>query len=46
MSSDKNCLLYGQDVGEDLVEFLEAATLAQQFGDERVFNTLQKHLLW
>ena len=40
MSSDKNCLLYGQDVGGRLGGvFREAATLAQQFGDERVFNT-------
>jgi len=40
MESDKNCLLYGQDVGGRLGGvFREAATLAQQFGDERVFNT-------
>lgn len=33
-------LLYGQDVGGRLGGvFREAATLAQQFGDERVFNT-------
>lgn len=33
-------LLYGQDVGRRLGGvFREAATLAQQFGDERVFNT-------
>ncbi|MFL2570362.1 MAG: thiamine pyrophosphate-dependent enzyme [Parvicellaceae bacterium] len=40
MSSDKNCLLYGQDVGGRLGGvFREAATLAEQFGDDRVFNT-------
>ncbi len=34
------CLLYGQDVGGRLGGvFREAATLAQKFGDERVFNT-------
>ena len=34
------CLLYGQDVGARLGGvFREAATLAQKFGDERVFNT-------
>ena len=34
------CLLYGQDVGHRLGGvFREAATLAQTFGDERVFNT-------
>jgi 2-oxoisovalerate dehydrogenase E1 component len=33
-------LLYGQDVGRRLGGvFREAATLAQKFGDERVFNT-------
>src|SRR5690606_36476931 len=33
-------LLYGQDVGGRLGGvFREAATLAQQFGDDRVFNT-------
>ncbi len=33
-------LLYGQDVGKRLGGvFREAATLAQKFGDERVFNT-------
>ncbi len=39
---DKNpeALLYGQDVGARLGGvFREAATLAQQFGDHRVFNT-------
>ena len=40
MESDKRCLLYGQDVGSRLGGvFREAATLAQQFGDARVFNT-------
>ena len=40
MESDKRCLLYGQDVGGRLGGvFREAATLAQQFGKERVFNT-------
>jgi len=40
MSEDKNCLLYGQDVGGRLGGvFREAATLAQKFGDDRVFNT-------
>ncbi len=35
-----NALLYGQDVGGRLGGvFSEAATLAQSFGDERVFNT-------
>jgi len=34
------CLLYGQDVGRRLGGvFREAATLAQKFGDVRVFNT-------
>ena len=34
------CLLYGQDVGGRLGGvFREAATLAQKFGDDRVFNT-------
>ncbi len=40
MESDEHCLLYGQDVGGRLGGvFREAATLAQQFGDDRVFNT-------
>jgi 2-oxoisovalerate dehydrogenase E1 component len=40
MAKHKECLLYGQDVGGRLGGvFREAATLAQQFGDERVFNT-------
>ncbi|MEZ4982299.1 MAG: hypothetical protein R2769_12070 [Saprospiraceae bacterium] len=39
MRKDKNYLLYGQDVGGRLVVFLrEAATLAQKFGDQRVFQ--------
>lgn len=40
MSKHPEALLYGQDVGGRLGGvFREAATLAQQFGDERVFNT-------
>jgi len=40
MKKNKECLLYGQDVGARLGGvFREAATLAQKFGDERVFNT-------
>jgi 2-oxoisovalerate dehydrogenase E1 component len=40
MAEDKSCLLYGQDVGGRLGGvFREAATLAQKFGDDRVFNT-------
>ncbi len=40
MSKHKECLLYGQDVGARLGGvFREAATLAQKFGDNRVFNT-------
>lgn len=40
MREHKECLLYGQDVGGRLGGvFREAATLAQKFGDERVFNT-------
>jgi len=40
MREDKSCLLYGQDVGSRLGGvFREAATLAQKFGDDRVFNT-------
>ncbi len=40
MQAHKECLLYGQDVGKRLGGvFREAATLAQIFGDERVFNT-------
>jgi 2-oxoisovalerate dehydrogenase E1 component len=40
MHKNKECLLYGQDVGGRLGGvFREAATLAQKFGDDRVFNT-------
>lgn len=40
MHKHPECLLYGQDVGKRLGGvFREAATLAQKFGDERVFNT-------
>jgi len=40
MNKHNECLLYGQDVGGRLGGvFREAATLAQKFGDERVFNT-------
>ncbi len=40
MRSHPECLLYGQDVGGRLGGvFREAATLAQKFGDQRVFNT-------
>ncbi|MBL4707530.1 MAG: tungsten formylmethanofuran dehydrogenase [Flavobacteriales bacterium] len=40
MTENKECLLYGQDVGARLGGvFREAATLAQKFGDDRVFNT-------
>lgn len=40
MDKHPEALLYGQDVGGRLGGvFREAATLAQQFGDERVFNT-------
>lgn len=40
MSKHPECLLYGQDVGGRLGGvFREAATLAQKFGDDRVFNT-------
>lgn len=40
MSKHQECLLYGQDVGGRLGGvFREAATLAQKFGDDRVFNT-------
>ncbi len=36
----RECLLYGQDVGRRLGGvFREAATLAEKFGDHRVFNT-------
>ncbi len=40
MGEHPEALLYGQDVGKRLGGvFREAATLAQQFGDNRVFNT-------
>jgi len=40
MEDHPECLLYGQDVGGRLGGvFREAATLAEQFGDDRVFNT-------
>ncbi|MEO7176225.1 MAG: transketolase C-terminal domain-containing protein, partial [Saprospiraceae bacterium] len=40
MEKHPECLLYGQDVGARLGGvFREAATLAQTFGDQRVFNT-------
>ncbi len=40
MTKHPECLFYGQDVGGRLGGvFREAATLAQTFGDHRVFNT-------
>lgn len=40
MRKHPECMLYGQDVGARLGGvFREAATLAQKFGSERVFNT-------
>lgn len=40
MEENDDALLYGQDVGKRLGGvFREAATLADQFGDHRVFNT-------
>ena len=40
MKKHPEAMLYGQDVGRRLGGvFREAATLAQQFGDNRVFNT-------
>jgi 2-oxoisovalerate dehydrogenase E1 component len=40
MEKHSECLLYGQDVGRRLGGvFREAATLAEKFGDHRVFNT-------
>lgn len=40
MRKHPECLLYGQDVGRRLGGvFREAATLADKFGDHRVFNT-------
>ena len=40
MEENQNVVLYGQDVGRRLGGvFREAATLAEEFGDHRVFNT-------
>lgn len=40
MQEHEECVLYGQDVGKRLGGvFREAATLGEQFGDHRVFNT-------
>jgi len=40
MTEHNECLLYGQDVGARIGGvFREAATLAQKFGGDRVFNT-------
>ncbi len=40
MEDHPECLFYGQDVGKRLGGvFREAATLAEKFGDNRVFNT-------
>ncbi len=40
MEDHEECVLYGQDVGKRLGGvFREAATLGDQFGDDRVFNT-------
>ena len=40
MAKHPESLLYGQDVGRRLGGvFREAATLAQTYGDNRVFNT-------
>jgi len=40
MTEHKECLLYGQDVGARIGGvFREAATLADKFGGDRVFNT-------
>jgi 2-oxoisovalerate dehydrogenase E1 component len=40
MQDHEECILYGQDVGRRLGGvFREAATLAEKFGDDRVFNT-------
>ena len=40
MQQHDECILYGQDVGRRLGGvFREAATLAEKFGDDRVFNT-------
>ncbi len=40
MQEHEECILYGEDVGKRLGGvFRETATLAEKFGDERVFNT-------
>jgi 2-oxoisovalerate dehydrogenase E1 component len=40
MEENEECVLYGQDVGKRLGGvFREAATLGEQFGEHRVFNT-------
>ncbi len=40
MEDNPECIFFGQDVGRRLGGvFREAATLAEQFGDHRVFNT-------
>ncbi len=40
MQEHEECILFGQDVGRRLGGvFREAATLGEQFGDHRVFNT-------
>ncbi len=40
MQDNPECIFYGQDVGRRLGGvFREAATLAEKFGDHRVFNT-------
>ncbi|MFN2438763.1 MAG: thiamine pyrophosphate-dependent enzyme, partial [Chitinophagaceae bacterium] len=40
MEEHEECILFGQDVGKRLGGvFREAATLGEQFGDHRVFNT-------
>jgi 2-oxoisovalerate dehydrogenase E1 component len=40
MEKHEECILFGQDVGKRLGGvFREAATLGEQFGDHRVFNT-------
>jgi len=40
MKAHPECIFYGQDVGKRLGGvFREAATLAEKFGDNRVFNT-------
>ena len=40
MQEHEECILYGQDVGKRLGGvFRETATLADKFGDHRVFNT-------